>query len=196
MVWEKERIKLICVCAVSCAGKSTYVNAISGKGCEYDTEEFTGGREPIVLSLGIIFREALGDGFFADRQRPHAPDITNNVVKSMVFEFTKMAYESERDIIVDGFPRTDLQVQWLLLSSFASMRAIDIEVRFLYPDECELVNRRRQRLNLCDGENSRKALEQRFVSDRAMFIQVFNEVLKSVKSGKFDGKLTMKEIDI
>jgi len=194
-MFEKKQIKMICLCAVSCAGKTTYTNSIVGEDNKYDQEFGFDGDIPMVLRLGKIFREVLGDEFFKDLPRPFAPELTENLARNMVYNFTKIAYECGRTLIIDGFPRTSEQMSWLVLSSYASTVPVEIEMRFLYADAGDIVCRRNKRLEMCKTNDARLALEQRFENDASSFIQVYEKTKEIINLGRHE-LVTMKEFAI
>lgn len=195
MGFDKRKIKLVCLVAVACTGKTTYMDGIAGLNDKYPTEEWLEGKRPATLALGQVFRNTLGSGFFKDIERPYAPDITSSMVKQIVHEFIHISYETVRDIIIDGFPRTTQQLEWLLNSSYANMRPVDIEIRFLYTNEEDLTLRREERLAGCQSIPERIALEQRFDCDKESFIKIYEQTKKIIATNKRNN-FTMREIEV
>jgi len=195
MGFDKKRIKMICLVGVACTGKTTYMNGIAGLNDKYETEKWYGGKRPATLSVGDIFRDTLGSEFFKDLPRPYAPDITANMVKQLVHEFVHISYETGIGVIVDGFPRTKEQLEWLMNSSYVSMRPVDVEIRFLYANEDDLIHRRAERIAKCETEEAAAALRQRFECDKESFIKVYERTTKMIKSDQHNG-FTMREIEV
>jgi len=117
--------KVIGVCGLGCVGKTHYCRQLLR---DYKEKKWP---RPIVLSLGKFFRETLGPNFFVHLDSPAAPAVTEHWVHNMVYFSIDMAYTHGCDVILDGFPRTALQLEWLLLSSSASKYNLPITLRFL-----------------------------------------------------------------
>ena len=98
-------------------------------------------------------------------------------------------------MIVDGFPRTKEQLKWLLHSSYASTRPVQVEIRFLFANDEMHAARMETRLADCKTEDERKFLEERFKSDRFSFINVMNQAKEMASSDKYP-TLTIREIDL
>ena len=95
---------VIGVCGLGCVGKTHYCNKLLD---DYRREEKP---RPVVLSLGAFFRTTLGPCFFMNLDNPGAPAATEHWVRNMVWFAIETARTNECDCILDGFPRTKLQL--------------------------------------------------------------------------------------
>lgn len=189
-----KNVKVICLNAVACSGKTIYMNGIAGLNDKYPSEydEY----RPITLSMGGFFRETLGVEFFKDLPNPSAPEITDNWVKSMMHHALTIGYYANKDIIIDSFPRKPHQLQWLMNSSFASIKNIKVEMRFLYVGDDEVhKDRIALRLADCKTNDEKDFLRQRIKSDVAVTVEVYELTKKMIASGNYK-YLSLKEVTI
>ena len=162
-----DKTKVIGVCGVGCVGKSTYCQELLKI---YKSENKP---RPILLSLGTFFRNTIGPNFFVELDNPAAPQVTENWVRSMVHFSITTAYTYKRDVIFDGFPRTVLQLEWLMNSSHASKFDLPVTLRFLQTSEEEHEARINLRLANCcsisDLEDEKSLVEIRMLKDAALY---------------------------
>ena len=188
-------LKVICLLATACTGKTTYMNSIAGVKYKDYKPEFDSEHRPVTLSMGNFFRETLGSEFFIGRDTPCAPYITNDWAKNLMHRAMEMAHINNRDMITDGFPRTEEQLKWLLNSSYVSSNNVMVEIRFLFADEVELSKRQAERLSKCTSDVDRKFLQERMNKDRSSFIQVQQGVKRMLESGDYP-KLSSIEVNV
>lgn len=179
--------KNIFVIGVTCSGKSTY--------CEGLRQSYTerGEKEPVLLQMGRFFRETIGSDFFVELDNPAAPDATECWVRNMVWNAQTFAYNYGRDVVVDGFPRTPAQFDWLMLSSLISSKNGPVEIVYITVPEgmiADRVNKRRRLL-----PKAANLLEIRVKKDAAMMAGVYSAITEAVSKGHYPN-LIFKELEL
>ena len=106
-----------------------------------------------------------------------------------------LAYYNDMDVITDSFPRKPQQLLWLMNSSFASTRNVNVEMRFLYVDENDHKDRISGRMALCGSSEEKEFLQQRIDTDRASMIEIHQLTKKMIASGNYKA-LSIKEMQI
>ena len=177
-------MKVICVLGVTCSGKTTYIKNLL-------ETEYKDKKRPVTLHHGKFFRETLGPETFSGLSEPDAPEMTERWVRNMITHASEIAYFNDRDLIIDGFPRTVVQVDWLLLSSMVSIRSLPVEFRFIWPDEEILKERINKRIE--SDPDGLALLSRRIEIDATMVCKVF-DFIKDQYSKKYE-KLTIMEIE-
>ena len=167
-------MKVICVLGVGCVGKSIYCRKLLKNYVS------AGRPRPVLLQLGAFFRATLGPDFFTKLDCPTAPVEIEPWVKNCVHNAMSLAWNNsvknkvDTDMILDGFPRTKEQLQWLMLSSWVSKHSIDVEVHILYTDEVELEIRQRKRIS--ENPDESKLMAERIKSDYSLFTTMNEEL--------------------
>ena len=167
-------MKVICVLGVGCVGKSTYCRKL------LKNYAINGRPRPVLLQLGAFFRATLGPDFFTKFNNPSAPAETEPWVRNCVHNAMSIAWNSsiknkvDVDVILDGFPRTKEQLQWLMLSSHVSKKDVEVEVHILYADEVELEIRQRKRIS--ENPDESKLMAERIKSDYSLFTTMNEEL--------------------
>lgn len=180
-------MKLICVCGVGCSGKSYHVDEILK---EYKEQEKP---RPLVLKLGEFFRIVFGVDFFVHLDNPSAPAETEHWVRNLVSIIIDNGVSYSRDVILDGFPRTTLQFEWLIYSSPASKFQPDIEVVFILPPEGILDDRIKERI-IFDPDGY-ELIEARIIKDGALLHGVYTSVESAITHEKYTN-LNLKRIEV
>lgn len=186
---------VICVCGVGCVGKSTY--------CDQLLERYQVERKlrPILLRPGKFFREVFGPDFFVKLDNPGAPAATEHWVRNLAYQAIQAGYDYDRDIILDGFPRTDRQFDWLMLSSLVATKRLGVEIRFLWTTEGALNMRIAKKRE--DEPDAADLLDVRVLKDAALLSSlhqavhaVLPPVNKSVISGGSYPNLKVADINV
>lgn len=172
--------KIIGVCGLGCIGKTYYCKNL------LQTYEDDGKPRPVMLSLGAFFRETLGPAFFVHLDNPAAPAMTEHWVRNMVYFSIEMACHHKCDVIFDGFPRTDLQLEWLLLSSPASKRDLPVSLRLLYlKGQCAYDRRVRLRLLESKSESETSLIKERLLKDAALLSGLITKAKEMAAENKY-----------
>lgn len=188
-------MKVICMLGVGCVGKSTYCQKL------LDDYEQEGKTRPLLLQLGAFFRTLYGPEFFKTLDNPAAPTVTEHWVRNNVSMAIRTCYDlshqgfgvnTDRDLIIDGVPRTKDQFHWLMLSSPAGIKHIPIEMRFLYAADEVVEERLRERMRLNPEEVNLIAI--RATKDLALHKSVVEEVAKAIYEETYPN-LTTKEVN-
>lgn len=180
-------MKIICVNGVTCSGKSTHCVALADELEKLDIPEGSAFKgRPFVLSPGMIFRRFFGPGFFETLADPIAPQATEAWVRSLVSKAVEQAYLYKRSLILDGFPRTKEQVQWLLNSCIATTHPYNAEFhfQFLFPNE-DQINERITMRSANPGEDL-GLLKKRLATDVHKVIAVQQEINRYKATGNYN----------
>lgn len=131
----------IAVTGASCAGKTTYCRKLVA-----ETKP-----RPIFVPVGGWMRDAFSVEFFVEigRKSPElsaAPPACDPWIRSILHHALVVASALQRDLVIDGYPRTAGQVDWLLACienhrTGASAEGWNLEVRALVA--CEDIRQQR-----------------------------------------------------
>ena len=183
MVNKSDR-KMIGIIGPTCVGKSHYIRGLLRQA------EGANANRPVVLSIGDFFRKALGPTFFSDLDNPAAPAETENWVRSMVHHSIMMAYFYGKVLITDCFPRTPLQLDWLMLSSGVSTYTFEVELIFLRFASKEQQERRIRERKEANKDGESKLLDIRLAKDIALIDGLYTAAIAMEKE---NDKLTVTE---
>lgn len=181
--------KIICVLGVTCTGKSRY--------CEDLRDSYRGESDddrplPLLLQMGRFFRNTIGPDFFVELDSPAAPHATECWVRNMVYNAQTFAFNYGRDLIIDGFPRTSEQFDWLMLSSLAADKQFPVEIVHL--TVAEGVFQSRMGARAAKEPKQAALLEVRAKKDVALLTRVHNSIKEAI-SNHSHPHLTLKEIN-
>ena len=175
------------ICGVGCVGKTTYANKLLS---EYKNKNLP---RPVVLRVGKFLRETLGSDFFTKLTVPGAPEETANWVKSLVYNAILMGYQYSRDVILDGFPRTKEQFEWLMYSSIVSTKTIEVEIDFLWTADGIIEERIAKRTK--ENPDEKDLIIARIHSDAAMLSTLWSTAKDIVDNESFKN-LKINEINV
>lgn len=180
--------RVICVCGTTCVGKGHY--------CEQLIEDYRARcmPRPVLLQQGKFFRNTLGPEFFEKLDEPDAPAVTEHWVRSLITFSVTIAVNNQRDVILDGFPRTPLQFDWLMLSSEAATLNLSIDMRFLWAAEGAIEDRVQKRLR--EDPSEEKLLVARLKRDATQLAAVYSVVKNAEKQHVYDHLLPIQEITV
>lgn len=179
--------KNIFVLGVTCSGKSTYCEKLRNEYVE------SGKTEPVLLQMGRFFRDTIGSDFFVELDNPAAPDATECWVRNMVWNAQTFAYNYARDVIVDGFPRTPEQFDWLMLSSLVSSKDSPVEIVYVTVPEGTIADRINKRRSMFP--KAADLLAARVKKDAAMMSRVYSAITEAVSKEQYPN-LEFKEIEL
>ncbi len=180
-------MKIISLCGVTCVGKTTYAEKL--------VTEYVDSKRPVCLNIGLFFRNTLGPRFFEELDNPTAPTVTEHWVRNMVHNAIELSYNSQRDVILDGFPRTKDQFYWLIHSSFASSRTISVELKFCFVDED--IMRERMESRIRQNPEEEVLLLRRNQKDVALLKDVYSEARRVLDSrSKGHDGLSLTEVNL
>lgn len=129
---------------------------------------------PIIVRPGKWFREMFGPSFFAKCERPSAPLITEDLVRSIIREAICIGVSYSRNVLLDGVPRHKDQLNFLL--DLCWKMGVDvIELRLVYTDELAQQERLRQRHQ---QEGDKELAQARLESDARLTAEVIGEFQK------------------
>lgn len=180
-------MKVICVCGVGCSGKSYHCRKLL---TEYELDRKP---RPILLQQGEFFRVAFGPDFFKELDNPTAPTVVEHWVRNMVYFAINIGHELDRDVILDGFPRTPNQFDWLMLSSPVSNRHPKVEIRFIWPAESVLESRIEER-RIKNPEEA-DLIGVRLVKDASLLSNLHSVVDKAITQNTYHDGLIVEGID-
>lgn len=181
-----KRYEATFVLGVSCVGKGHFIeNAI--KECDVENR-------PVVLQHGKFFRNTLGPEFFLSQPNPQAPEITEPLVRNMVHECARIAHLSKKNLIVDGFPRTKEQVQWVINSSKLRDWNFQLVFLFLHCDADILLERMRKRREL-EGSGSEALTMERHRVEVKTLVEIQEYISHLQAKCNYGSMVRMEHLD-
>lgn len=183
-------MRICCIMGVTGVGKTTYTKKLMEKIVHEE-----GKSRPVTLCIGKFLRETLGSDFFENLDEPGAPLETEHWVRNNIHNAIELARKCNRDLILDGFPRSKDQVDWLLLSSTVATKNIPVDFIFLFCDESVLVERRQCRV--ANNVAERNLMDVRSRKDAAMVSSVYGYIKTDKKYAAIvaNHMVTMQEVD-
>jgi adenylate kinase family enzyme len=113
----------------------------------------------------------------------------------MVYNAQTFAFNYGRDLIIDGFPRTPEQFDWLMLSSLVSNKNNPVEIVYLTVADGVLEDRIRQRREAEEDRYGVALLNERVKKDAAVMSSVYSDIKLAVSENNYSN-LTLKEIEL
>lgn len=179
----------ICVLGVTCSGKSTYCQELRD-GYVRDNKPL-----PVLLQMGRFFRNTIGPGFFAELENPAAPDATECWVRNMVYNAQTFAFNYDRDLIIDGFPRTPEQFDWLMLSSLVSSKNQPVKIVSVSVSKDTIEHNINTRKTQNPEQVDLDLLVARVKKDAAMMSRVHNAITEAALKNQYPN-LTFEEVQL
>jgi len=143
----------------------------------------------MLVRMGKIFRGIFKEAFFINQNNPATSEATELLARSFVYHLIQVGLCYNKDIILDGFPRSLSQLTYLL----DTMRMCDVknlDIKFLYTDEGEQWKRLKDREeNNFNSVFYRKKIE----TDARQLSELIMEYKRIIKND-FTGRKTFEEI--
>jgi len=163
-------MKIISVIGTTGVGKTTY--------CEKLIGSYPKDNPPMLVRMGKIFRGIFGEVFFVDQNNPATSEATESLARSLVYYLIQIGLRHDKDMVLDGFPRSLLQLKYLL-DTMQIYNVKSLDMRFLYTDEPEQWKRlqNRETINF-NSSFYRKKMEV----DARQLSELIIEYMRIVKS--------------
>lgn len=185
---ERFQMDVICVLGVGCVGKSTYCKSLCNE---------IGNGEPksILLQPGKVLREALGESFFLQFAESGSPEATDRWVKSLFTDAVILGMEYKMHLVVDGFPRNERQIIWMLTSSMAQNYNVKFDFRFLHCNADVLHERIESRIKTHSNPEVEKQLIQRRNQYEVQHVIALQKCVRDAQS-RFKSNITISNIEV